>query len=179
MKITLLTGGARSGKSSYAIKLASSYTGKKAFIATATAFDDEMKTRIINHQSERQNTFETIEEPVNISSIIKNLSKNYSVIVIDCLTVWIGNLFYTCQDNEKEILSHVNEFVEALKQSECDVIIVTNEVGWGIVPENKMARSYRDIAGFTNQAIAAIAQNVMLFCSGIPVVIKGENAAHV
>jgi adenosylcobinamide kinase / adenosylcobinamide-phosphate guanylyltransferase len=171
-KITLCTGGVRSGKSSYALTLAKRNKGKKVFIATATALDDEMKLRIQNHRRSRGKMFQTIEEPYELAATLSDIDKTASVIVIDCLTVWLGNLFHKYEGNEKEILLCVDLFIKELKRFSIDCVIVTNETGWGIVPENKMARSFRDIAGYMNQGVAAIADTVYLFVSGIPVKIK-------
>jgi adenosylcobinamide kinase / adenosylcobinamide-phosphate guanylyltransferase len=173
-KITLCTGGVRSGKSSYALALAKRNKGKKVFIATATALDDEMKLRIKNHRKSRGKMFRTMEEPYELAATLSAIDKTASVIVIDCLTVWLGNIFYKYDNNERNILRCVELFVKELKRLSADCIIVTNETGWGIVPENKMARSFRDIAGYMNQGVAAIADRVYLFVCGIPVKIKGE-----
>jgi adenosylcobinamide kinase/adenosylcobinamide-phosphate guanylyltransferase len=173
-KITLCTGGVRSGKSLYALTLAKRNKGKKVFIATATALDDEMKLRIQNHRKSRGKMFQTIEEPYELAETLSDIDKTVPVIVIDCLTVWLGNIFYKYNNNEKNILRCVELFVKELKRLSIDCIIVTNETGWGIVPENKMARSFRDIAGYMNQGVAAIADTVYLFVCGIPVKIKGE-----
>jgi len=171
-EITLCTGGVRSGKSSFAITLAQKYKQEKAFIATAIALDDEMTLRIHAHQKNRSNNFLTIEEPYDVVSAINTIEKNIGVIVIDCLTVWLGNLFFKYENNETAIIPCIDSLVHCLEHNHKNFIIVTNEIGWGIVPENKMARQFRDISGYMNQSMAKIASEVLLFVCGIPLKIK-------
>jgi adenosylcobinamide kinase / adenosylcobinamide-phosphate guanylyltransferase len=173
-KITLLTGGVRSGKSSLALEMANRSPGKKAFIATAVAIDPEMKQRIEKHRESRGRNFTTIEEPYDLARALSCLDASVSTVVIDCLTVWLGNLFFKYSENEKQVLEQVELFKKSLEKSSHDCIIVTNETGWGIVPENELSRKFRDVAGYVNQAIARIADEVFLLCSGIPMQIKGE-----
>jgi adenosylcobinamide kinase/adenosylcobinamide-phosphate guanylyltransferase len=172
-KITLLTGGVRSGKSSFALSLAKQYKGKKAFIATAMAIDHEMELRIKNHRMSRGRLFTTVEEPYELGKVIACVDGSVSVIVVDCLTVWLGNLFYKYGEKEKKVLEKVHSFTKDLKRTTTDCIIVTNETGWGIVPENELSRKFRDVAGYLNQEVARISDEVYLLCSGIPVRIKG------
>lgn len=169
--ITLITGGARSGKSSHALELASSYR-KKVFIATACILDTEMENRVAKHRKERGDAFTTIEEPLNLAAALKNLPEGTDLALIDCVTVWIGNLMHK-HGSEKETFTEIKEFLEALVDAPCDVIIVSNEVGMGIVPDNAMARNFRDIAGRLNQDIAKAASKVILTVAGMPVRIKG------
>ncbi len=164
-KITLITGGIRSGKSSYAIKLAMQYK-KRVFIATATAFDEDMKKRIENHKRNRAGLFKTIEEPVYIADVINN-TKNTDVCVIDCLTVWVNNLIYHNKLKETE------SFKKAIENAPFNIIIVSNEVGSGIVPDNTLARKYIDILGELNKNTALLSTEVFLMISGIAVKIKG------
>lgn len=183
-KLTLLTGGARSGKSSHALLLAEKYTGKKAFIATATALDSEMEKRITAHKKEREGKYLTIEEPYDLINAISKIPENIEVAVIDCLTVWLGNLFFKYYvsgdevkaegiDSEDVIKKRILEFVDYLDLSKSklnnstDLIIVTNEVGSGIVPENSMSRSYRDLAGILNCSVAKVADCVICCVCGI------------
>jgi len=169
-KITFITGGSRSGKSSYALKLAENYS-EKFFIATAEACDDEMKSRIEKHKAERGNEFVTIEEPVNLASTIKSLPISAEVAVIDCLTVWLGTVMHRF-GFDKDDFSQIEDFLKILKNPPCDLIIVSNEVGMGIIPHDALTRKYRDIAGFLNQHTAKIANEVILTVSGIPIKIK-------
>ncbi len=169
-KIILITGGSRSGKSSYALKAAEKYKNK-VFLATASVCDNEMKKRVAAHQKERGNSFVTIEEPLNPAEAIKNLPENTDVVLLDCLTVWQGNLLYKYNDKFFDY-PEIADFLEVLKKPPTNIIIVTNEVGSGIVPENAMSRKFCDMAGKTNQQVAAIADSVVLVVCGIPVVIK-------
>ena len=170
-KITLITGGARSGKSTRALQLAAEYAGKKAFVATAIAFDDEMADRIAKHQAERGDDFITFEEPVEISKVADKLTEDIEVTLVDCLTVWMGNLMHEF-GFEDDNYPPKERFLEQIRNWPTDLILVTNEVGMGIVPEHKMARVFRDFAGKLNQQVAAIADEVILMTSGIALKIK-------
>ncbi len=168
--ITLITGGARSGKSSHALELSMKYNNR-VFIATAQAVDAEMKTRIANHKQERGEDFTTIEEPLDPAEALKRMPAETEVALIDCLTLWTGNLM--CKYGEDaDSFTEAEQFLSALDKPPCDLIIVTNEVGMGIVPDNAFARKYRDIAGRLNQQIAARANKVVLTVCGVPVQIK-------
>lgn len=172
--LILITGGARSGKSSFALELAGRKYSRRVFIATAVAFDEEMKKRILQHQKERQALFHTIEEPVHLERAVAALPSDTGVVVVDCLTVWIGNLYHHLHEDEAMVRARIEGFLKALGQVSCGLILVTNEVGWGIVPENPMARAYRDILGFLNSRIAEKADHVYLLCCGIPLMLKGD-----
>lgn len=165
-----VTGGARSGKSSFALTLAARYE-KRIFLATAQPFDDEMKSRIGKHREERGDRFITVEEPLYPEQALRNLPDGSEVVLLDCLTVWAGNLIHFFEE-EGEIKKRIDCFLEALRQPPCDIILVSNEVGMGIVPENAMARRFRDIAGIVNQNVASIATEAYLLCSGLPVRLK-------
>ncbi|MCX6177943.1 MAG: bifunctional adenosylcobinamide kinase/adenosylcobinamide-phosphate guanylyltransferase [Chlorobiales bacterium] len=168
--IIYVTGGARSGKSSFALQLAVRYE-KKVFLATAEPFDDEMQRRIGKHQEERGEQFITIEEPLYLEQALGQLPAGTEVVLLDCLTVWAGNLMHFFED-EGEIKKRIDFFLDALREPPCDIILVSNEVGMGIVPENAMARSFRDIAGIVNQKVASIATEAYLLCSGLPLKLK-------
>ena len=165
-----VTGGARSGKSSFALQLAARYE-KKIFLATAEPFDDEMKSRIGKHREERGERFITIEEPLYPERALRNLPDGSEIVLLDCLTVWAGNLMHFFED-EHEINKRIECFLEVLRTPPCDIILVSNEVGMGIVPENAMARRFRDIAGIVNQNVAAIATEAYLLCSGLALRLK-------
>jgi len=169
--ITLVTGGARSGKSSYALESAR-LRRKKVFLATATPCDDEMKTRIAAHRRERGKEFLTIEEPLDPARVLHTLPEGIDLVIVDCLTVWLGNLMHK-YGVETEAFPEIAGFLGAIKVSTVDLIIVTNEVGMGIVPDNEAGRHFRDIAGRLNATIAGIADNVILMVSGLPVILKG------
>jgi adenosylcobinamide kinase / adenosylcobinamide-phosphate guanylyltransferase len=173
-KITLITGGVRSGKSAYALSRATSGDGTRAFIATAIPFDSEMETRVVNHKLERGDAFLTIEEPYDLTKAIQNLSPAITVAVIDCLTVWLGNLFYKHESEIEMINKIIDAFIISLQRCHADIIMVTNEVGWGIVPDNKLSRDFRDCNGLMNQKIAKCADNVILCTCGLPMQLKGN-----
>ncbi len=164
-KIIFITGGVKSGKSSCAVKLAHGYK-RRAFLATAVAFDDEMKKRIEEHKKRRGDLFETKEEPVYLSKALKSI-RNADVCVVDCITVWMGNLMHYNKPEE------IDNFKTVLKDLTFDLIIVSNEVGMGIMPDNRMARRYLDLLGELNREIAEMADSVFLMISGIALKIKG------
>jgi len=173
-RITFVIGGARSGKSSFALREAAKIEGRKAYIATAQALDDEMTERIRKHKDERGAEWDTFEEPVKVPEIIADIKDKYSVIALDCLTIWLSNMM--CSNigcNTK-----IDDLITVLKNSQLSTLnsrlfIVSNEVGMGIVPENELARRFRDMAGFLNQKAAEIADEVYLVTAGIPTKIKG------
>ena len=166
-KLIFILGGARSGKSAYALKLAESMTGERLYLATAEALDKEMAERIKKHKKERGNNWTTIEEPIKIIDVIKE-NKKYDVILLDCLTLWITNLMHTSFKSEiRNPKSEISKFISACKNSKANIVIVSNEVGMGIVPDNPLARRFRDIAGIANQKVAAAADEVYFVVSGI------------
>ena len=170
---SLIIGGGRSGKSSYAQDYAlnvSEGTSSRAYIATAEPIDLEMKERIAAHQKDRADRFITIEEPLALAQAIHELPPSVEVCVVDCLTVWLGNLLYHKKDTAKEI----QNLMEVLKDPPCDILLVTNETGLGIIPSDAESRAFRDIAGWMNQDIAAISKNVILLVAGLPLALKGE-----
>ena len=168
--ITLVTGGSRSGKSKHALELAASYNNK-AFIATAEATDDEMRARIERHRRERDPSFRTWEEPIDLVVALKSLPGNTEVAVVDCLTVWLGNLFYREKINN-ETCPEIEAFLGILEAPPCHLILVTNEVGMGVIPADTATRLFRDTAGSINQILAELAHEVIFSVSGIPMRIK-------
>jgi adenosylcobinamide kinase/adenosylcobinamide-phosphate guanylyltransferase len=166
--IQFVLGGCRSGKSKYALTYANKHwQPPKCFLATSEPLDNEMQTRIANHQKERGPDWHTIECPTDICQPIQNNAHEYSGMILDCITLWISNLM--CQDmDEVSIKNQIAQFLDALKSIKCPIIIVSNEVGLGIVPDNAMARSYRDLVGYANQQIAAISDSVVFMVAGIP-----------
>ncbi len=172
MKITFIIGGSRSGKSSFALKEASRISGPKAYIATAEALDEEMKERIDKHKIERSKEWDTFEEPVKIAEVIIDLKDKYQTVILDCLTIWLANVLQIRMDIEIEINKFVNKLADIKPDSPCHFFIVSNEVGMGIVPENKLGRQFRDLAGMLNQKVAEIADEVYLVTAGIPMKIK-------
>jgi adenosylcobinamide kinase/adenosylcobinamide-phosphate guanylyltransferase len=172
-EVIFVIGGCRSGKSQYALDTAEQMPGeKKIFIATCLPRDDEMKQRIARHQEQRSQTWTTVEEPVHLHASITKISPKATVILVDCLTLWITNIMLETGEEQK-IESHVSKLINALATAECPVILVSNEVGTGIVPENKLARQFRDDMGQVNQAVAHYANKVVWMVAGIPVSIKG------
>lgn len=173
-----IIGGCRSGKSSHGLDLAmNNIKSEKIFIATCTPYDDEMRQRIEKHQAERSKDWITVEEPVDIAKVIRRYkSQPDTLILIDCLTLWITNLILE-KDDQDYIQAHVKELASAVQKAENKIILVSNEVGCGIVPENSLARHFRDAAGFANQSIAAVADRVIWMVAGIPVTIKPQNGA--
>lgn len=163
-----ITGGARSGKSAFALSLANQIPGRRAFIATMQALDSECAERIRRHKIERGAEWESFEEPIDIEPIIEAV--NADVIVIDCLTLWLSNLMHTRAD----IAARADSLSGAIarRAERTQVIVVSNEVGLGIVPDNALARAFRDHAGALNRTIAAACQDAWLVVSGIPVKIK-------
>ena len=170
--LTLITGGARSGKSSHALNLATQCSGnRRAFIATAEALDDEMRERIERHRAERPSSFETIEEPVAVVDALAACEARFDTVVIDCLTLWVSNLMGRgCSDDA--IAREAERLAMVFAGSSLSVVVVTDEVGWGIVPDNPVARRFRDRLGWTNQTIARAADRVILMAAGYPLVIK-------
>ncbi|MEK7267654.1 MAG: bifunctional adenosylcobinamide kinase/adenosylcobinamide-phosphate guanylyltransferase [Nitrospirota bacterium] len=166
--ITFIIGGARSGKSSFALQKASALPGSKAYIATAQALDNEMRERIEKHKKERPEEWMTFEEPLNISALIKDIQDKHDVILLDCLTLWLSNLMLNNLDLEKEI----DLFCSSLFTVHCSLFIVSNEVGMGIVPDNELSRRFRDLSGYLNRKVAEIADEAYLVTAGIPIKIK-------
>ncbi|MDD5729528.1 MAG: bifunctional adenosylcobinamide kinase/adenosylcobinamide-phosphate guanylyltransferase [Candidatus Omnitrophica bacterium] len=168
-KITLILGGARSGKSTYAVKLASKYK-RVAFVATCQGLDKEMRRRILKHKEARPKNWATFEEPMGIAVLAGKLG-GFECIVIDCLTLLVSNLILAGR-KDNEILEEIGNSLINLRKKKIPAIIVSNEVGLGIVPDNKLARDFRDVAGKVNQLAAKEADQVFFTVSGIPVKIK-------
>jgi adenosylcobinamide kinase/adenosylcobinamide-phosphate guanylyltransferase len=171
-RITLITGGARSGKSAYALKLASDRAGvRQVYVATGEASDDEMAARIARHKAERPADFATVEEPVRLASALQDLGSRAEVVIIDSLTLWVSNLLQI-YPAEEAFRQECLTLVQVLAAAPFDSIVVTDEVGSGIVPENVVARRFRDRLGLTNQSIARAADEVFLLVSGYPLKVK-------
>ena len=168
----LVIGGARSGKSSFALDLCNNLEGKRYFIATAQAFDDEMEDRIKQHQVERGNEWETIEETVDICERIKEIDSDDVIVLIDCLTLWLSNLYMKYESDVDRVYDDIERLVETVSKIKGRLVLVSNEVGMGIVPENKLARLYRDASGAMNRKIAEKSDKVVINFAGLPVVLK-------
>ncbi len=170
--VTLITGGARSGKSAYALALAEHAPGaRRFFVATAEALDDEMRERIAHHRNSRSADFATIEEPIAVGAALSKLASRADTVVVDCLTLWISNLLMANRGDE-EILDEARKLAATMAVAPFASIVVTDEVGAGIVPENATARRFRDLLGWTNQALAQIAEGVVLMVAGYPIRVK-------
>ncbi|MBT4161243.1 MAG: bifunctional adenosylcobinamide kinase/adenosylcobinamide-phosphate guanylyltransferase [Gammaproteobacteria bacterium] len=166
--LMLILGGARSGKSRYALSFGNDRYQRQVFVATSEPLDAEMQLRISKHQDERGDRWETHEVPIDLTSAIKSVDETSTLLVIDCLTLWLSNLMHYELDIEAEI----QRLVECLQSVEGDYILVSNEVGFGIVPESALSREFRDHQGRLNQRLAAIADQVDLVVAGIPLAIK-------
>ncbi|PXA91995.1 bifunctional adenosylcobinamide kinase/adenosylcobinamide-phosphate guanylyltransferase [Nostoc sp. 3335mG] len=164
-----ILGGARSGKSRHAQALAEALPGRPVFIATAEAWDDEMRDRIARHRADRDARWHSVDAPRALAKAIDAQSGIGAVVLVDCLTLWASNLMLDDADIERATV----DLVEAIGRFDGTLILVANEVGFGIVPDNALARRFRDVAGRINQAVAAVADRVTLVVAGIPVAIKG------
>ncbi len=170
-KNILITGGCRSGKTRQALVLSRGFSGEKFYLATAQALDEEMKERIAKHKKERGDEWTTVEEPVELAEVLKNEGHQEGVILVDCLTLWINNLLMKGEDRAS-ILKRLENLLSQCGRTRCSLVFITNEVGGGIVPDNKLSRDFRDIAGEVNQAFASFFDEVVHMVSGIPVTIK-------
>ncbi len=171
-KIIFITGGVRSGKSRFAEEMARQYPGRKAYLATAQALDEEMAERIRRHRNNRPGDWETLEEPLKVVECIASEGNRFGLILLDCLTLWISNLMMA-EKREEEILGEGDRLVEACRKAGSSIILVGNEVGMGIVPDNVQARMFRDLSGLVQQKIAREADEVYFLVSGIAQRIKG------
>jgi adenosylcobinamide kinase / adenosylcobinamide-phosphate guanylyltransferase len=167
-RLTLVLGGARSGKSRYAETLIEAAAPAALYLATAEARDDEMAERIRRHRARRGARWRTIEEPLDLAPRLLAAAEARQPILVDCLTLWLANLLEAGRDAEAEIAG----LVEALPRLAVPAVLVANEVGLGIVPENALARAFRDHAGRLNQAVAAGAERVVFMAAGLPLLLK-------
>jgi adenosylcobinamide kinase/adenosylcobinamide-phosphate guanylyltransferase len=172
-EVILVTGGCRSGKSRFAMDYVNQHYENKVFLATADALDDEMKRRIQRHQEDRGPEWTTVEESITLAEKLASLGRKPQAVLIDCLTLWITNLLMT-DKGEEDILAGADALVDIIQKVPQSIVMVTNEVGSGIVPENKMARVFRDLVGAVNQNMAACADTVVFTVAGIPQIIKGR-----
>jgi adenosylcobinamide kinase/adenosylcobinamide-phosphate guanylyltransferase len=166
MPVTLVLGGARSGKSRYAEGLAAGFKGPKAYVATAEPRDEEMQARIAQHRARRGEGWTTYEAPLDLVQTLAGCREQF--ILLDCLTLWISNLILA----ERGVASAVEALCEELTGTKAHVVIVSNEVGQGIVPDNALARSFRDQQGLANQKLAEAADEVVLMVAGLPLILK-------
>ncbi len=172
-KTILITGGCRSGKSRYALDYANRHFSSKLFLATCEVLDDEMARRVENHRKMRGPEWRTAEEPLEIVERIRQYGERVEVMLIDCVTLWLSNLLIKGETDSK-VMDEVDRFVEILGQNRTSFIIVSNEVGMGIVPADPLSRRFRDLAGTANQRIAHGVDTVIFMVSGIPLFLKGK-----
>ncbi|WP_394779236.1 bifunctional adenosylcobinamide kinase/adenosylcobinamide-phosphate guanylyltransferase [Undibacterium sp.] len=179
---TLVFGGARSGKSSYAEQLASASGKRVVYIATAQAGDGEMQARIALHRQQRPAVWATVEEPLALAAAIQQHAAPDTLVLVDCLTVWLSNLLFSEQRDYPEI-GHIvppdafarqrANLLQVLQQAKGDIVLVSNEVGMGIVPQGAISRWFVDEAGRLNQAVAALCDRAVFVAAGLPLVLKG------
>ncbi len=175
IKLIFILGGARSGKSAYALKLTEAMAGKKLYLATAQALDKEMAEKIKNHKKQRGSKWTTIEEPIKVADVIR-WDKKHDVLLLDCLTLWVSNLMSKesgVRSQKSEVIyKNINQLISTCKNSKANIVVVSNEVGLGIVPDNPLARRFRDIAGYANQKMAEAADEVYFVAAGMPMRMK-------
>ncbi|MBI1494625.1 bifunctional adenosylcobinamide kinase/adenosylcobinamide-phosphate guanylyltransferase [Halocynthiibacter styelae] len=167
--LTFVLGGAASGKSRFAEGLAEAWSDKHLYIATAQAFDDEMQVKITRHQDRRGTGWHTIEAPLDVPSALTQVQAG-EIVLFDCASLWLSNHMFA----ENEIEAETDKLVRALQNCPAPVIIVSNEVGQGVVPENALARRFRQLQGEVNQALAATSDTVVFVTAGLPQILKGQ-----
>ncbi len=171
-RLTLVLGGTRSGKSRYALTLAAARPAPRLYLATAQAGDEEMAARIARHRRERGPEWHTWEIPLEVPEAITRAQGSYGVILVDCLTMWLANLM--AQDRSPaDLQAACDRLLAAVQASSAPIVLVSNEVGLGIVPDNPLAREFRDRAGQLHQRLAEHAVQVLFLAAGLPLVLKG------
>lgn len=169
MITTLVLGGARSGKSRRAQMISEAAAPSRIYVATAEAFDDEMRARIAQHQEERDGSWRTVEAPLELVDTLRTLQHSPEAILVDCLTLWLSNLMHA----ERDVAAETARLCAALKAMDCPVCLVSNEVGMGLVPETPLGRAFRDEQGRLNQRVAEAVDRVEFVAAGLPLVLKG------
>ncbi len=167
---TLVLGGAASGKSAYAEELTLRLPGTPVYIATAQAFDDEMTDKIAAHRQRRGGAWTTIEEPLELPTAITENGVANTVLLVDCLTLWLSNLVTA----ERDIAAETDTLVDAIRGVQGHIVLVSNELGLGLVPGDQLSRRFRDLQGTLNQAVAAATDRVVFVAAGLPMTLKGE-----
>jgi adenosylcobinamide kinase / adenosylcobinamide-phosphate guanylyltransferase len=167
---TLVLGGARSGKSAFAEQLVRNSARKLVYLATAAPGDEEMQARISHHRNRRGDGWRTIEEPLELTQTLARASAKDCAVLVDCLTLWLSNVMHAGRDAEAEI-QHLAEW---LSRAAHPVVLVSNEIGLGLVPETPLGRRFRDAQGRLNQAVAAAVPNVVFVAAGLPLRLKGQ-----
>ena len=172
-RVTLVLGGARSGKSRYAQQLASSYK-RVVYIATAKASDSEMRARIAKHRRERPPTWKTVEVSTGLDHVLREQSSDADLLLVDCLTIYMANIMGRKRGGAPQVRGHIHALCEAIRDIRASVVLVSNEVGCGVVPPYRSGRDYRDLLGELNQQIARVADTVILMVAGLPLALKGR-----
>jgi len=170
--VVLILGGARSGKSRYAVHLAEKWFGKPLYLATAEALDEEMAERIEIHKKARGTRWSCTEEPLDVAGVLRKLPAAHDGVLLDCVILWLSNVLI--REGEDGFEQRRKELLSALRNVRYGVILVSNEVGMGIVPEAELGRKFRDLAGRLNQDLAGEADTVVLVTAGLPAMLKGE-----
>jgi adenosylcobinamide kinase/adenosylcobinamide-phosphate guanylyltransferase len=168
-RLTLVLGGARSGKSRHAESLIEAAADEALYLATAEPLDDEMRARIAAHRARRGPRWTTLEEPLALAATLAARARPLRPVLIDCLTLWLSNLVHAGRD----VASEIDDLLATLPQIAGPAVFVANEVGLGIVPENKLARDFRDHAGHLNRELAAHCDRVVFVAAGLPLALKG------
>jgi adenosylcobinamide kinase/adenosylcobinamide-phosphate guanylyltransferase len=171
--VTLVLGGVRSGKSRYAQQLAEQ-SRLVVFVATAKATDDEMLAKIQRHREDRPMDWVTVEEPLEVAKMLVQHEANCEVILVDCLTIFAANVMEAAGEDSVALENRIEELCTALRTIQCNVVLVSNEVGSGVHPSHALGRRYRDLLGEINQKIARIADDVVLMVAGLPLALKGH-----
>jgi adenosylcobinamide kinase/adenosylcobinamide-phosphate guanylyltransferase len=172
-RLIFITGGCRSGKSRFALNYANRHFSKKLYLATCEILDEEMAQRVENHKKMRGMEWVTVEEPIEVVETIREYQIQVEVILLDCLTLWLSNLLIKWNDDLK-VMHEIGRLVNAIKEDGPSYILVSNEVGMGIVPHEPLGRRFRDLSGMANQKIAEVANMVIFMVSGIPIFLKGQ-----
>lgn len=190
-RLLLILGGARSGKSAIAEKMAREWGGRVTFVATAEAHDEEMRLRIRAHQAARPAGWLTVEEPVDLGGAVRKAAARSDTVLVDCLTLWLSNKLCRvdppASDREWALVAErlmpdledgVAALLEAARSTDSTLLVVSNEVGLGLVPDNPLGRTYRDLLGFVNRRLAAEADQVLLMVAGLPLDLKRLAGGH-
>lgn len=167
-RLILVIGGARSGKSTYAEALLAAFPPPWIYVATAEAFDDEMRARIAHHRTRRDERWQTVDAPLKLPEAVRQLDRRGEPILVDCLTLWLSN----CLLGGLDVEDAGDRLVSAIAAARVPVVLVSNEVGWGIVPDTPLGRQFRDAQGRLNQKVAAIADRVVMMVAGLPLTVK-------
>ena len=170
--ITVVTGGARSGKSTYAVELGTRHSGPVVFVATAPPLDGDMEARIARHRAERPD-WPTVEEPHDVSNAVRSASAD-SMVIVDCVTLWVSNLMWR-GDSDADVEAAARSLAEVLHSTPAHVVLVTNEVGLGVHPETELGRRYRDLLGRVNQIVVGVADRALFMVSGRALILSDPN----